>query len=57
MFFVLTRIKFPLTSFPYCYQTWENEENKFQELVFLETNATLMCMTIVISFSFGFVKV
>ena len=28
-FFILTGINFPLTSFPYCNQTWENEENKF----------------------------
>jgi hypothetical protein len=41
-FSVLTGIKFSLTSFPYCYQTWKNEENEFQELVFLETNATLI---------------
>jgi hypothetical protein len=40
-FFVLTGIQFP-TSFPCCCQTWENEENEFQELVFLETNTALV---------------
>jgi hypothetical protein len=30
-----------LTHFLYGYQTWENEENGFQEFVFLETNKAL----------------
>jgi len=34
----LTRIEFPLTHFPYVHQTWESEENGFQEFIFLETN-------------------
>jgi hypothetical protein len=37
-FFLLTGINFLLTSFPYGYQTWKNEENGFREFVFLETN-------------------
>ena len=38
LFFPLTGIEFPLTDFPYAYQTWESEENGFQENEFLETN-------------------
>jgi len=40
-FFLLTEIKFSLTNFPNGYQTWENEENGFQEFVFLQTNKAL----------------
>jgi hypothetical protein len=36
--FFFTGINFPLTSFPDGYQIWKNEENGFQEFVFLETN-------------------
>ena len=39
---MLTGIKFPLTTFPYCYQTWESKENEFQEFIFLETNKALV---------------
>jgi len=28
-FFSLTGIQFPLTTFPYCCQTWENKESEF----------------------------
>jgi len=34
----LTGIEFPLTDFPYAYQTWESGENGFQKNEFLETN-------------------
>ena len=37
-FFLLTGKSFPLTNFPDGCQTWENEENRFQEFGFLETN-------------------
>jgi len=38
VFSVLTGIKFPLTSFPCCCQTWENKESEFQEFTFLQSN-------------------
>jgi hypothetical protein len=41
MFFSLTGINISLTSFPFGYQTWENEENEFQKFVFLKTNNAL----------------
>jgi len=41
LLFLFTGINFPLTNFLYGYQTWENEENGFQEFVFLETNKAL----------------
>jgi len=41
MFFSLTEINIPLTSFPFGYQTWKNEENEFQEFIFLKTNKAL----------------
>jgi len=42
VFYVLTGIKFLLTSFSCCCQTWKNKKNEFQELVFLETNKHLI---------------
>jgi len=42
-FFLLTKINFSLTSFPYGYQTLKNKENEFQEFVFLKTNKALVC--------------
>jgi hypothetical protein len=38
----LTGIQFPLTNFPHVYQTWESEEDGFQENEFLETNKALI---------------
>jgi hypothetical protein len=40
-FFSLTGKNFPLTNFSDGCQTWKNEENRFQEFGFFETNKAL----------------
>jgi len=42
VFSVLIGIKFSLTSFPCCCQTWENKESEFQEFTFLQSNTPLL---------------
>jgi hypothetical protein len=48
VFSVLTGIKFPLTSFPCCCQTWENKESEFQES--LSCNQTRPKKLIILTF-------
>jgi hypothetical protein len=48
VFSVLTGIKFPLTSFPCCCQTWENKESEFQES--LSCNQTRSKKLIILTF-------